>query len=191
MPGGHAASSCWLRWSASCRGWGSVVGCERHSLKAGDGYPPRIWRCCSASIAYSSWFNPSDPSFEGGLCDFLGIRRLPAIDLCKEPVPDGDHDLPLPPTAGGLLTRQEGLRTGAPSPRSPGHLDSQAHHRRHHHHQRTVLKQEPRGEARPRHASDSEGRRVGLRDEGPLRGLQPKQAHPQRGRQPRQCPASP
>ena len=73
---------------------------EPHYPKPGNGRPPVGVERMLRIYFLQQWFNLSDPAVEEALYDSVVMRQFADIDLGREPVPDENHGLQVPPFAG-------------------------------------------------------------------------------------------
>ena len=118
------ASNSWRRWTASCRGRSCVP--HRTALPQGRLRAPAEEPGNDAAHLLPAALVQALRPRGGG----RALRLARHAPLCRQRSgrgagPGRDHHLPLPPPAGSPPAPPETHRAGAPSPRGPGHPDSQ------------------------------------------------------------------
>src|SRR5690348_5876753 len=79
---------------------------EPHYPKPGNGRRPKELEQMLRIYFLQKWFNLSDPAAEEALYDSVVLRQFAGIDLGR------DHDLQLPPPAGGAQSGRRDIGHG-------------------------------------------------------------------------------
>ena len=115
------------------------------------------------------FYNLSDPGMEDMLYEIESVRRFAGLRLTG-PLPDEDDDSELSAPAGAARAGAWFVRGDQRAPGGAGLPGAGGDDRGREHHRGAVIDEEPGGGAGSGDASDKEGQRVALRDEGAHRG---------------------